>query len=63
MRSARASRRGPVRCGPRVTICSVGKTKEQCLQRYTMSLAPGVKKGYWTPIEDAQLEAAVESAI
>jgi len=40
-----------------------GRSKEQCLQRYTMSLQPGIKKGYWTDTEDKQLTAAVERAV
>lgn len=40
-----------------------GRSKEQCLQRYAMSLQPGIKKGYWTDTEDKQLTAAVERAV
>lgn len=37
-----------------------GRNNAQCYQRYTQSLAPGIKKGKWTKEEDASLVHLVE---
>ena len=58
-----ASQRGFIVCGPRVTICSVGKTKESWLQSaielYTKRLRPVLDIELSWVKDDVALEAAV----
>lgn len=39
----------------------VGRHSNQCINRWTKSLRPGMKKGKWSAEEDDALKAAVES--
>ena len=44
----------------RVAMMIPGRNRKQCGLRYTKSLAPQVRRGRWTPEEDAALSSAVE---